>query len=128
MKAGWNLISSPTSLWTKVLLTKYGLNHENLLSVLPTRNGSYLRKSIGKVWNDTIMGIQWNIGDGKKVRFWWDCWVTKAQPLIVHAMALILLILLIRLLLSLLIHRVIKSFSHLLPNISFFELIHFGHQ
>ncbi|KAH9722962.1 reverse transcriptase domain-containing protein [Citrus sinensis] len=49
MKAGWNLISSPSSLWTRVLLTKYGLNKENLPSVLPTKNGSYLWKSIGKV-------------------------------------------------------------------------------
>ncbi|KAH9735402.1 putative ribonuclease H protein [Citrus sinensis] len=87
MKVGWNLISSPNSLWTRVLLTKYGLNKENLPSVLPTKNGSYLWKSIGKVWKDTIMGIQWNIGNGKKVRFWWDCWVTKAQPLLVHALA-----------------------------------------
>ncbi|KAK9209183.1 hypothetical protein WN944_001547 [Citrus x changshan-huyou] len=33
------------------------------------------------------MGILWNIGNGRKVRFWWDGWVTKTQPLIFYAVA-----------------------------------------
>lgn len=64
-----------------VLLTKYGLDNTKLPPDLPSRYGSCLWKSMGKVWNDTRMGIRWNIGDGNKVRFWWDCWVTKSQPL-----------------------------------------------
>lgn len=40
---------------------------------------------VGEVCNDTMMGILWNIGNGRKVRFWWDCWVTKTQPLIFYA-------------------------------------------
>lgn len=33
------------------------------------------------------MRIRWNIGDGRKVRFWWDCWATKSHPLIFYALA-----------------------------------------
>lgn len=36
MKVGWNLIASPQSLWSQVLLTKYGINHANLPPTLPT--------------------------------------------------------------------------------------------
>ena len=25
--------------------------------------------------------MRWNIGDGKRVRFWWDCWVTTSSSL-----------------------------------------------
>lgn len=69
---------------------KYGVNPENLSYELPTRYGSYLWKSIGKIWHDVTWGIRWNVGTGKMVRFWWDCWVTKNQPLINYTIALVL--------------------------------------
>ncbi|KAH9791204.1 putative ribonuclease H protein [Citrus sinensis] len=30
---------------------------------------------------DSRVGMRWNIGDGKRVRFWWDCWVTTSSSL-----------------------------------------------
>ena len=30
MKIGWNIIVSPTSLWIKVLCSKYGVENDNL--------------------------------------------------------------------------------------------------
>lgn len=87
MKVGWNLVTLLTGLRSQVMLIKYGLDHANLPHVLPTRYSSHLWKSIGKVCNDSMMGILWYIGNGRKVRFWWDGWVTKTQPLIFYAVA-----------------------------------------
>ena len=87
MKIGQNLVVNPKSLWSQALLTKYFVNHENLPHELPTRCGSYLWKSIRRIWNDVKRGIWWNVGDGKTVRFQWDCWVIKNQPLINYAIA-----------------------------------------
>lgn len=36
MKVGWNLVASPSSLWSQLMLTKYGLDHANLPRVLPS--------------------------------------------------------------------------------------------
>ncbi|KAL9451440.1 hypothetical protein AB3S75_013078 [Citrus x aurantiifolia] len=37
---------------------------------------------MGSIWEKTRVGMRWNIGDGEKVRFWWDCWVTTSNPLV----------------------------------------------
>lgn len=68
-----------------MLLTKYGIDQANLPLALPMRNGSHSWKYIGKIWHETLLGARWNIGDGRRVRLWWDCWVTKNQPLIFFA-------------------------------------------
>ncbi|KAL9451429.1 hypothetical protein AB3S75_013068 [Citrus x aurantiifolia] len=36
---------------------------------------------MGSIWEKTRVGMRRNIGDGEKVRFWWDCWVTTSNPL-----------------------------------------------
>ncbi|KAH9724217.1 putative ribonuclease H protein [Citrus sinensis] len=36
---------------------------------------------MGSIWEQTRVGMRWNIGDGERVRFWWDCWVTTSSPL-----------------------------------------------
>lgn len=87
MKLGWNLVASPNSLWSQVLCTKYNINPANLPYILPTGSGSHLWKSIGKVWPETRLGIRWNLGNGRLVRFWWDCWVTKRQPWISYVLS-----------------------------------------
>ena len=86
MKIGWGLISSPNSLWVKVLLSKYGLDHTLLPNVLPTKYGSYMWKAVGGIWPEVLKGIKWDIGNGNKVRFWWDNWATEDDPL--HAFTL----------------------------------------
>lgn len=32
-----------------------------------------------------MQGIRWNLGDGRKVNFWWDCWALEDNPLIFYA-------------------------------------------
>ncbi|KAH9704391.1 putative ribonuclease H protein [Citrus sinensis] len=87
MKLCWGLISSSESLWAKVLGTKYGINPVHPPVELPNKNCSYFWRSISKLWNTTIKGIGWSIGNGEYARFWWDCWATKKQPLIDYAIA-----------------------------------------
>lgn len=48
MEVGWNLVAKPKGLWAQVLLTKYGVNHENMPQKLPTRYGSHLWRSVGE--------------------------------------------------------------------------------
>lgn len=69
MKMGWGLIALPTSLWSRVLCSKYGISLSKLPSVLPTGYGSHLWKAIGKVWTETFMGIRWSIGNGRRASF-----------------------------------------------------------
>lgn len=86
MKVGWGILLSPSSLWSQVLSTKYGVDLSVLPTELPCRNGSHLWQSIGKVWTDVLSGVAWNIGDGTKAQFWLDRWVIKEKPLISEAL------------------------------------------
>ncbi|KAL9462413.1 hypothetical protein AB3S75_000421 [Citrus x aurantiifolia] len=81
MKNNWSLITEPTKLSNKVLLTKYGVQMDEVPTSLPTRYGSPLWKAMGNIWEKTRGGIRWNIGDGETVSFWGDCWVTSLKPL-----------------------------------------------
>ncbi|KAK9181143.1 hypothetical protein WN944_024280 [Citrus x changshan-huyou] len=86
MKLAWGFISSPESLWVKVLRTKYGVANDTLPETLHTRYGSHLWKSIGTVWSEVLASRRWCLGNGDSVRFWWDLWVTKDLPLAAYAM------------------------------------------
>lgn len=77
MKIGWNIIVSPTSLWIKVLCSKYGVENDNLPTELPTKYGSYMWRAVGTVWQKVLNGIRWQVRDGSKIRFWKDYWVMK---------------------------------------------------
>ncbi|KAH9670553.1 putative ribonuclease H protein [Citrus sinensis] len=81
MKLSWGIISAKDSLWVQVLCTKYGVNNSNPPLSLPTRYGSHMWKAIGRIWSDTMLSRSWSVGDGKSIRFWWDCWVYKDKPL-----------------------------------------------
>ncbi|KAH9670623.1 putative ribonuclease H protein [Citrus sinensis] len=81
MKLSWGIISAKDSLWVQVLCTKYGVNNSNPPLSLPTRYGSHMWKAIGRIWSDTMLSRSWSISDGKRIRFWWDCWVYKDKPL-----------------------------------------------
>ncbi|KAH9671332.1 putative ribonuclease H protein [Citrus sinensis] len=77
VKIGWNIIVSPTSLWIKVLCSKYGVENDNLPTELPRKYGSYVWCAVGTVWQRVLNGIRWQVGDGSKIRFWNDCWVMQ---------------------------------------------------
>ncbi|KAL9453332.1 hypothetical protein AB3S75_009020 [Citrus x aurantiifolia] len=38
--------------------------------------------AIRKTWAATMHGARWSVCNGGRVRFWFDCWVTKHEPLI----------------------------------------------
>ncbi|KAH9727055.1 putative ribonuclease H protein [Citrus sinensis] len=67
MKNTWQLITEPTELSNQVLLTKYGIKLDEVLTNLPTRYGSHFWKAMGNIWEKTRVGMRWNIGDWKKV-------------------------------------------------------------
>ncbi|KAK9195305.1 hypothetical protein WN943_003425 [Citrus x changshan-huyou] len=77
MKIVWNIIVSPTSLWSKVLCSKYGVENDNLSTEPPTKYGSCVWRAVGTVWQKVLQGIRWQVGDRSKVRFWKDCWVMQ---------------------------------------------------
>ena len=69
MKIGWILIKSPHSFWIRVLMSKYGVDQENLPLALPTRYRSTLWKALGNVWSEVLQGTRWAIGNGKLAKF-----------------------------------------------------------
>ena len=85
IKLAWGIISSPNSLWVKVLTTKYRIDPLKLPHKLPTRYGSHLWKSLGHVWSEVLARRRWCLGDSQYVRFWWDLWVTNNVPLMAYA-------------------------------------------
>lgn len=81
MKIGWGLVNSPNTFWVQVLASKYKVDTTDLPSSLQTRNGSYLWRAVGKVWDHVLKGTRWALGDGKRVKFWWDLWLSEADSL-----------------------------------------------
>lgn len=65
-----------------VLKAKSNFNADLGPATVPPRYGSHLWRSLMKVWDKTVQGIQWVIRDGAKVRFWLDKWVDDGDPLI----------------------------------------------
>ncbi|KAH9779858.1 putative ribonuclease H protein [Citrus sinensis] len=53
MKNTWRLITKPTKLSNQVLLTKYGVQLDEVPTSLPTRYGSHLWKAMGSIWEKT---------------------------------------------------------------------------
>ncbi|KAH9772084.1 putative ribonuclease H protein [Citrus sinensis] len=81
LKVAWNLITEPGKLCAQVLATKYRVSLSDIPQSLPTRHGSHLWKSVGRVWDHAKRGLRWNVGNGLRVQFWWDCWATTSSPL-----------------------------------------------
>ncbi|KAH9699193.1 putative ribonuclease H protein [Citrus sinensis] len=81
LKVAWNLITEPGKLCAQVLATKYRVSLSDIPQSLPTRHGSHLWKSVCRVWNHAKRGLRWNVGNGLRVKFWWDCWATASSPL-----------------------------------------------
>ncbi|KAK2634118.1 hypothetical protein Ddye_028910 [Dipteronia dyeriana] len=75
-KASWRLFQNEKSLWTKMLIDKYG--KENLLANFVT-NKSNICSSIW--WGFSfgakllVKGVKWRVVNGNQVAFWLDDWV-----------------------------------------------------
>ena len=76
MKIGWNMLTSPHSLWIRVLRSKYRLNLDFIPSTLENKCSSYLWTSI-RMWKYVLQGTRWSIGTGTKVNFLHQCQVSE---------------------------------------------------
>ena len=81
LKIGWGLVNSPNTFWVQVMAFKYKIDTTCLPDSLQTRNESYLWRAVGKVWDHDLKGTRWALGDGKRVKFWWDLWLSEADNL-----------------------------------------------
>ncbi|KAL9453582.1 hypothetical protein AB3S75_009233 [Citrus x aurantiifolia] len=77
MKIGWNMLVSPHSLWVKILRSKYGLTSDSIPIAIDNKCSSYLWKSISRIWDYVLRGMRWMIGDGNKINFWHQRWVSE---------------------------------------------------
>ena len=76
----WRLKSKERSLWEDILVSKYG-GWRDLRSQGQKSKDSVWRRDLRKVWNLEEWGNdfedrgQWEVGDGKEIRFWEDKWL-----------------------------------------------------
>ncbi|CAA7037229.1 unnamed protein product [Microthlaspi erraticum] len=78
-KLGWRLIHDETSLWARVLRSKYKVVDVRDEAWF-TRKGNFSStwRSILKGMREVVIpGISWVIGDGTSVRFWKDRWLSQ---------------------------------------------------
>ncbi|KAG7567714.1 Ribonuclease H domain [Arabidopsis thaliana x Arabidopsis arenosa] len=82
-KVGWRLIQDKTSLWARVLRSKYKVGEVQDPSWLkPKSSWSSTWRSIGVGLREVVArGIGWVPGDGKIIRFWVDRWLLE-KPLL----------------------------------------------
>lgn len=74
IKLGWRLISEPQSLWSKLLIAKYGGGRELTQLFQHKAGASHIWRAL--VTNVATMGtLRWVIGDGSVVKFWTDSWL-----------------------------------------------------
>ena len=69
MKNTWQLIIEPTKLSNQVLLTKHGVQLDEVPTSLPTRYRSHLWKTMGSIWDKTRVGMRWNMVMGRRLGF-----------------------------------------------------------
>lgn len=80
MKVGFAIRSRPELLWVQVLRCKYGWDDLKGPLVMNQRC-SLLWRHLLKVWPDVEIGTRWELGDGSRVHFWKDSWVSDVGPL-----------------------------------------------
>ncbi|GMI91218.1 hypothetical protein like AT4G29090 [Hibiscus trionum] len=73
-KQGWQLLTNPDSLLSKVLKGRYYPN-ENFLNASLGSNPSYTWKSIWCTRGLLEKGYGWRVGDGKSINVWTDPWL-----------------------------------------------------
>uniref|UniRef100_A0A6N2KBG0 Reverse transcriptase zinc-binding domain-containing protein n=1 Tax=Salix viminalis TaxID=40686 RepID=A0A6N2KBG0_SALVM len=81
MKLAWG-VAQGNSLWVRLLKEKYmKFNRGDDYPKAASRD-SMLWKAICQVWQKVHQNISWNLGNGKKILFWKDCWLANYGPLI----------------------------------------------
>ena len=87
MKVAWDLFINPSKLCSQVLISKYAAPCYMITTDVSFKNGSYLWRSMGRIWKDFQKGLRWSIGNGQRVKFWDDIWATNGDPLINYTVA-----------------------------------------
>jgi ribonuclease HI len=81
MKLAWNIISNPSAMWVKIIKAKYKCGQDPTPQVKASHSCSSTWRAIVSVWDTTIQGIQWNIGNVRKISFWNDSWLPSGTVL-----------------------------------------------
>ncbi|CAN1745014.1 Protein DETOXIFICATION 42 [Linum perenne] len=86
MKIVWGLVSRPTELWAKVLISKYLKKTDNGFVLARKKGFSAIWRRVLKVWPLVSNGLHWSIRNGRNTHFWTDRWVDSGILLADHAM------------------------------------------
>lgn len=78
----WNVVSKPTALCLKVLSGKYRRECDLSKECKVLKSDSETWKNLGRIWPSIISNFVWEVGNGKKTRFWDDVWVDVGCNLI----------------------------------------------
>ncbi|KAG7544019.1 Ribonuclease H domain [Arabidopsis thaliana x Arabidopsis arenosa] len=81
-KIGWRLLHDDSSLWVRVLRSKYKVREvQNFAWGAVKSNWSSTWKSVAVGMREVVQpGLSWVIGDGQCIRFWSDRWLSD-KPL-----------------------------------------------
>ncbi|CAN1131019.1 Putative ribonuclease H protein At1g65750 [Linum perenne] len=85
MKIVWGLISRPSELWSKVMVSKYLKRTENGWVLARKKGFSAVWRGLLKVWPLVNNGLRWSIRNGRSTHFWTDRWVDSGAVLVDHA-------------------------------------------
>ncbi|KAK5812274.1 hypothetical protein PVK06_027701 [Gossypium arboreum] len=80
MKLGFKLVIDHSSLWVKVLQSKYG-TQSGIPESLSRGRCSFLWRSLSKIWPLLLENLLWSIGDRRNINCWKDTWVPNVGPL-----------------------------------------------
>lgn len=75
MRLAWNMMANPIALWVQVIRHKYGCGSEGWPTVRKRGSCSNTWRGITHVWDATLKGTQWGIGNGFQINFWTDIWL-----------------------------------------------------
>ncbi|CAA7028167.1 unnamed protein product [Microthlaspi erraticum] len=87
-KVGWRLLQDQTSLWARVLRSKYKVGSASDRSWTASKN------HWSSTWKSILVGMKevileshgWVVGDGRSTHFWTDRWLTE-KPLLERTIA-----------------------------------------
>nr|KYP39528.1 Putative ribonuclease H protein At1g65750 family [Cajanus cajan] len=86
MKNCWSLITEPHKLWVKVIRAKYKCSNDTIPKVERRPRMSNLWQGICDSWNLVIHQVRWRVGNGRRVNFWLDNWLSGNPPLLQKAL------------------------------------------
>lgn len=77
-KLGWRLVHDQTSLWARVLRSKYKVGDLRDQSwICLKQNNSSMWKSVGTCLREVVLhDLKWVLGNGRDIRFWTDRWLS----------------------------------------------------